>query len=718
MISPSINIGIGKDGIFCLHGLASIFDTRESDFPALMSFLTINLEGGKRFNTFNRDSKRFENYNLPDKIDAKVTENHVFLATAYNDLISIINVLYENLQYTYININLVYSALEADLSIVEELGDIVQKYTQEGTFGTVVIKNYIIISDGNGILTTDEENLITTNLSFIERVRANSKIVDSIFVLDDKNLNAVFLGYKHEYLSFALYEFLIALMTNQYKLISNLPGRNNLLSFGIGSIFFDKLYFNSFFDYKIFNTFLKNESISDESIDKYDLSFVDSVKSTFIEFFENPSTELSGVFNEVNLQSSVSQSVNIGSYLFTLQLMLGIREDRIVNTDDWELRYSIKDLIFNIIYNYVLDDKNDVVSVEMAKSEYVKHFYQQQELEELKSLEENNYEVEIKALEEREELTNSLLTRYEKQLELSFFKYKRPMEIKDLKLNQLQELKERLEDLRKKLEVAKYIQRKKGFFGRLFSGKSFKLEVAEINFDIEDVENEIKRKEKSTVEIQNALQSLYKLYDLCMEHGNRIESIVVELQKRKVDLHRNWSNTPYIDYSFVQNIIDLDLIKQYFKKHKATLTKGVKLSLNKLLDYEIEVSTLKEEYIHLAEDNRKEIVDFDIADYMLGAYDSLELFTTFNFHADIKKLRERGRPFINVVPSYVTQTHELFSIHNSLNKEKVFDKIKNYYASAIPLSIDCPNRDRFLSINIESIVSVSKIAKSSKKEIE
>ncbi|MDM1514664.1 hypothetical protein, partial [Myroides odoratimimus] len=114
--------------------------------------------------------------------------------------------------------------------------------------------------------------------------------------------------------------------------------------------------------------------------------------------------------------------------------------------------------------------------------------------------------------------------------------------------------------------------------------------------------------------------------------------------------------------------------------------------------------------------NRIGIIDFNISDYMEGEYDHMKLFTKFEDKVDIKKLKERGRPFINMIPTYISQTHELFSIFNDKGKEKVLNQIKDYYSSAIPLTIDCPNKDRFLSINIESIVSVDMVTKSSKKE--
>ncbi|MDM1514658.1 hypothetical protein, partial [Myroides odoratimimus] len=185
MISPCINIGIGKEGTLCLEMLANIFYAREQDFPKLMSFLAVDLVEEDKYSAFNTYSLELEKYVLPDKIDDFLTDDHVFLATAYNDLISILNVLGENLQYSYINVNLIFSALEEDLTIVKKFAKIVEQYTDEGTFGTVVIKNYVIMSDGSGVLSTEQEKVVTKNLNWLQKYRAKSKIIDSIFILDD-----------------------------------------------------------------------------------------------------------------------------------------------------------------------------------------------------------------------------------------------------------------------------------------------------------------------------------------------------------------------------------------------------------------------------------------------------------------------------------------------------------------------------------------------------
>ncbi|MDM1514718.1 hypothetical protein, partial [Myroides odoratimimus] len=205
------------------------------------------------------------------------------------------------------------------------------------------------------------------------------------FILDDKNLNAVFLGYQHEYLSFALYEFIIAIMTNQYKLISNLPGKNQILSSGVGSVFFDKLYFNAFFDNVIYHQFLLNESISISSINRYNSESLNKVNSLFTTFYGDCTTDLSDVYDLVQLNTDESLQTNIGSYNILLEYLLGQREAHIVNVDELNVKYTIKELIFHVIYNYVLEDKKDVVTVTEAKAIYVRLHYNKQELKGLKS---------------------------------------------------------------------------------------------------------------------------------------------------------------------------------------------------------------------------------------------------------------------------------------------------------------------------------------------
>ncbi|MDM1461840.1 hypothetical protein HX065_17690 [Myroides odoratimimus] len=695
--------------------LANIFYAREQDFPKLMSFLAVDLVEEDKYSAFNTYSLELEKYVLPDKIDDFLTDDHVFLATAYNDLISILNVLGENLQYSYINVNLIFSALEEDLTIVKKFAKIVEQYTDEGTFGTVVIKNYVIISDGSGVLSTEQEKVVTKNLNWLQKYRAKSKIIDSIFILDDKNLNAVFLGYQHEYLSFALYEFIIAIMTNQYKLISNLPGKNQILSFGVGSVFFDKLYFNAFFDNVIYHQFLLNESISISSINRYNSESLNKVNSLFTTFYGDCTTDLSDVYDLVQLNTDESLQTNIGSYNILLEYLLGQREAHIVNVDELNVKYTIKELIFHVIYNYVLEDKKDVVTVTEAKAIYVRLHYNKQELKELKSLE-DNYEDAIESLEDRIVLENETYQKFVKQVETTFIKYRKPLERKYLKLNQLQELDGKLRNLQRELELVKQEYAKKGFFGKLFSRRLHRHTVAGLNFDMDDVRGEIARFSKSVDQIKNSLDSLFALYNVCEENHNRIESVISSLHVQGKFYEDQWRSTPYIDYSFIQNIMNHSLLNDYFEAHKTELTHDIKLPLRRLIDKEVEIYEIVYDYKLKTVNNRIGIIDFNISDYMEGEYDHMKLFTKFEYKVDIKKLKERGRPFINMIPTYISQTHELFSIFNDKGKEKVLNQIKDYYSSAIPLTIDCPNKDRFLSINIESIVSVDMVTKSSKKE--
>lgn len=717
MISPCINIAIGKDGTICVQNLASIFHTREDLFPQLMSFYSIDIENEIQFDVFDKTTHQFINYRLPNKEDDKLTNNHIFIANAYNDLISIINVLFKDLQYTYINVNLVYSALEVDLSIIETISNIIKQYTLDGTFGTVIVKNYVILSDGTGILSTKQEELITSNLSFLENVRETNPIVDSIFLLDDKNINAVFLGYKHEYLSFALYEFLIAIMTNQYKLISNLPGKNKLMSFGIGSVFFDKFYFNAFFDNRIFNAFLEKESIATNKRNYYNISVFDSINGIFNNFYSDCTTDISMLLKIVTADSKESENLNIGSYLHMLQLLLGKTQDQVINEEKFTLQYNIKELIFNIVHEYILENKKEYISVNEAKRKYVEHMYNEKELYELKTLEED-YSEEINTLEKTIKDSNTILAAYNKQLEKSFLKYKKPLERKYLQLNQLTDLNKRLEELNKKKQITKELHKQKNFFSRLFTNRAFKREIIEINHDITALKQEINSKSKNIEQIQNALNELYKLYEICNDLNNKISLIVDDLHQHQSFLYQEWKGTPYIDYSFVQNILDIELLEDYFIKHKSQLTRDTTIPIIELINEKSDIIDIVGDYITKTLNNRYEIINFYISDYMLGEYDHLKLFTPFDFNTDIQKLKERSRPFVNVIPTYIVQTHELFSICNCKKKDQVLQQMTKYYSSSIPQTMENPNKDRFIAINIESIVSTKKIAKSTKKDKE
>lgn len=644
MISPCINIAIGKDGTICVQNLASIFHTREILFPQLMSFYSIDIENEIQFDVFDKTTHQFINYRLPDKEDDKLTNNHIFIANAYNDLITIINVLFKDLQYTYINVNLVYSALEVDLSIIETISNIVKHYTLDGTFGTVIVKNYVILSDGTGILSTKQEELITSNLSFLENVRVKNPIIDSVFLLDDKNINAVFLGYKHEYLSFALYEFLIAIMTNQYKMIGNLPGKNNLLSFGIGSVFYDKFYFNAFFDNRIFSAFLEKESIATNKRNYYNISVFDSINEILNNFYSDCTTDITELKNIVTAKSKESEHLNIGSYLHMLQLLLGKTQDQVINEEKFTLQYSIKELIFNIVHEYILENKKEYISVNEAKRKYVEHMYNEKELYELKTLEED-YSEEINTLEKTIKDSNTILSAYNKQLEKSFLKYKKPLERKYLQLNQLTDLNKRLEELNKKKQITKELHKQKNFFSKLFTNRAFKRDIIEINYDITALKHEINSKSKNIEQIQDVLNQLYKLYEICNVLNNKISLIVDDLHQHQSFLYLEWKETPYIDYSFVQNIIDIELLEDYFIKHKSQLTKNTTIPIIELIDEKSEIIDIIDDYIAKTLNNRFEIIDFYISDYMLGDYDHLKLFTPFDFNTDIQKLKERSRPW-------------------------------------------------------------------------
>lgn len=713
MISPCINIGIGKDGKACVESLASIFHTRETLYPKLMSFYAIQTnEPDNSYYEFNPDYLNFSPYEFNSKVDDSLTLDHILLASAYNDLISILNVLFKDLQYSFININLIYSALEQDLSIIESINDIVKSYTEQGIFGTAIVKNYVFLSDGTGIVSTSQGQTISRNLHFLQQQKTDNTIVDSIFLLDDKNIDAVFLGYEHSYLSFALYEFFISMMTNEYKLLSNLPNRNNFLSFGLGSVFFDQLYFDLFFDQRIFKALLKQHAISTEDKNSYNLKDLAKINKATTDLYLDPKADLSALLDFVNPQSD---QLNVGSYNYIIELLLGIRSCVVDDKENFDLRYNLKDLIFTVIYNHILENKEDYISTQQAKDSLVESHFKKYDLADLKKgIQDKQDQEEIQEIQDTIAQNNQTVKSYKEQIDKVFREFKKPSKRKNLKLadSQLTYSINELTELQDKKKVIERTYRKKNCIARFFSKGAHNQELDDLEVRMESLQNKVTVNSVNTKSIEAALNSLYDLYDSCLKNHNRIQSLRNQLNSYGVSLSNSKAHFDYIDHSFIHNILDKEQLRQYFKTHKADLLQGSTISICSVLDQNQEISEIKNNLIDKLQANRKQIIDFKIDDYMQGHYNNLNLFKVFDYDQDIPKLLARSKCFINVIPTYTIKSHELFSLYeHGKNRKHVLNKLGSYYNASIPQPISNSNKDRFISIHIENLDSLMDIAK-------
>ncbi|MHC5352807.1 hypothetical protein ACYSNX_01210 [Myroides sp. LJL115] len=716
MISPSINIAIGKEAKVCIESLAGIFTTRETSLVKLMSFYSIEAKDVTTYKVFNKESMALTPYSLLDKKDESLSENHIFLAQAYNDLISIINVLFKDLQYNFINVNLLYSGIDIDISLVKSLSDIIRQYTQEGTFGTVIIKNYVIISDGTGILSSTQEQQLQKNLSELEQIKIQNIIVDKIFLIDDKNIDSVFLGKKHDYLPFALYEFWINMMTNEYSLTSNLPGYNNFIALGIGMVFFDQIYFDRYFDKRIYKGFLNQQQIINSKKNLLDTTSLDWINPILEQVYKDPKEDLSKIHDFVMQKD---HDLSYGSYLHILSLLLGRVPSEIINGDEFTCKYSLKELVYHLVYTYVIEDKKQYTSLDKAKHLLILEASYIQEIEELEESK-LDYSQEIEDLNQKLQQTRDSLLQYNKDLERIFNNYKKPLERKQIQIHQTSVLDHEIKELQTLLNSAKSKLNKMNFFSKIFCSGKVKQQIKTLELKIGNIEIEIRNNSKSKASIEQGLKKLYDLYEICLHNYKTVETLSNGMKTTYKRLQSLFDKAPYIDYPFVQNILDDKLLNSYYKENKKHFHQGPNMDLNAVFSYDSQehaflIQEIQDHYIMATIKHRENIIDFKMDQYMNSAYDHKKLFTEFDYDIDIKKLQKRSNTFINMIPTYQKQSHELISLYPFKNNNIITKALEPFYSASIPQLINNPNQDRFVCIQIETISSLDNIAKTSKK---
>lgn len=716
MMSPSINIAIGKEAKICMESLAGIFTTRETSLVKLMSFYSIEKKDITTYKLYNKESMELTPYTILDKKDEHLSEEHIFLAQAYNDLISIINVLFKNLQYNFINVNLLYSGIDIDITLVKTLSNIIRQYTQDGTFGTVIIKNYVIISDGTGILSSSQEQKLQQNLTQLEQIKVDNITVDKIFLIDDKNIDSVFLGQKHDYLPFALYEFWINMMSNEYSLTSNLPGYNNFIALGIGMVFFDQHYFNRFFDKLIYKGFLKQQQVINQKNNLLDTSSLDWINPILGQAYQDLNADLSRIHEFAKQQN---YELSYGSYLYVLSLLLGKTPSEIINGDEFTCKFTLKELVYHIIYTYVIKDKKQYVHLDLAKRLMSQEASYAQEIEELNNSK-LDYSLEIEDLKEKLQQTRDSIYQYRKDLERIFNKYRKPLERKQIQIHQVSGLDQEITKLQTLLNSTKSKLNQMNPFSKMFCSSKIKQQIKAFELKIGNLEIEIRNNSKSRTIIEQSLKKLYNLYDLCLHNYNIVDTLCSGMKTTYKRLENSFNKSPYIDYPFVQNILDLKLLNSYYKQNKNIFLQESKMDLSTLFTYDIQehpflIQDIQENYITSAIRHRENIIDFKMDQYMNNAYENKKIFPKFDYDIDIKKLQKRSNTFINMIPTYQKQSHELISLYPFKDNNIITKALEPFYSASIPQLINNPNQDRFVCIQIETISSLDYIAKTSKK---
>jgi len=255
VVNPAINIAIGNYGKEYITSFYNYFIENEPYFKDYSAFYLcgINTEGVFFSKLDDKDNQHI--IALEENIDRRALfellnlEDCQFffknsISNAYTDLVNLINLLDTQINFKIININLIISSFEDNVSFLfNELVKQIEYLNNVGIISNVSVKTFVVLSKKQDLLNDSELIITHQNLEEIKTVQNNYDTVfhNTIFI-DNLNTEAIFLKLNNNSIGFVLNEFITYLMTNHYKMIGNLPD-SKYISLGLGTLFFDKKYF-------------------------------------------------------------------------------------------------------------------------------------------------------------------------------------------------------------------------------------------------------------------------------------------------------------------------------------------------------------------------------------------------------------------------------------------------------------------------------------------
>jgi len=693
-ISPSINIGVGDLGSFCVRGIKDHIFLREENMIYYMSFQKV---------IKNEESLCIEvadNEGNFKKIDDENDVNNI-IQNSYNDLIRLINQTELNPNFFSIHFNFYLSAYDKDhYELLFEFIKKIDAFSKKGVFQSVEIKCFLILSNGNGLINESENKLIHSCLDQYCELKSELNVVTLAFIIDDRNTQAVYLGNNYEYLPFALAEIILALMCQQSGMLNNLNDKLGIYAIGLGMLYFDKKYFKAFMRNEILKTKIDEEQINIKRDDEF------YAKKKYIQFSKDILNKYCiGTINGIDLLKEVEELLvkdnrTLGDYKFILDKILHRSNESNNNIG----LYNLEDAIYATLFYKFL------TKAEIEEKGLIS-------FEELKQL-----QTEISKLKTDQVVNKHLLQKNQEKID-AHFNAKSELLNKYIEIESRDELIEKIEEQKTGInEEFQKAESNNNSFREEYNNSSaikrwfFKNRYSKHTRNFESNKKEYEER-VAKLEIQKEnINDIGKLFDLLgrlEKQYNQIEKAIESLRNLKCELETELEHFSFIKWVYIQNIISDKLLQKYELDHRNELQEGIENALL-IIDNHDNVADFTRTIMSGIFNNVEEIIDFKIVEYMLGRYDKRELFRKIDFDRMIEKLKLSEYPFFNAAPGYTGVSHHLqyFNDENPQELKQLFNQsLSRNYNGPMPYFIKSDSRNKFALMTIYVIQELSQIVK-------
>lgn len=752
-VSPAINIGIGEVGNNIVADIKEHFFLREEGFLPYMSFHQSAItENGAFITTANSNGAFVDN--------DKLLNSYEFSQYAYGHLVNLLNLLEKSPYFFNIQLNFFISSYDTEAChFLNQFISDANQLTQEGVFGSIGVKCFYIVSNGDVVINKKQNAITQTSLDdFLSEIKTLN-IPCQAFIIDNKNTQTVFLGSGFDYLPFALSELILAFMIQEYEFLANLENRQGIYAFGIGMVYFDELYFRAFFRNRILRRTLLHEKLIGDKVvydqkekyqklayqkinpfcmgDKKDIDIVNSVQNAlpdketttlrdyqyFLErvLYRNPGIdEKYPEIGKYNLEDAIYAKMYYEYYdeesikelgLLPFQELESLHDDvKVLNDKLSEIANDISDLKrqlselneeLSIVLSEDSVDTIDQISIENSKIQLIEKIDNK----------ESKYQQKRKDIEEIE----SKLSRHAQSKREEFSKFTAELKYEDLidsLLNKISVHNLKVKEASADLEIANNEYSEAGFFKKLWKGKKLK------------VVKEQAEKSKNSVELQLMLlnqklkscEKIKELFDFekqLKEELIRVNEGVKSLISLESEYQRELNELPFLNHVYLQNILSNDLMVKYEKMHSTTLQRGLNKQLKKLSNHKT-ISEFLRENDSTINRNISSIIDFHILEYMTGKYENKNLFLESRFEQRLADAKNSEHPFVNIVQGHQIKPHQLRYYNRETDiiiLNDIESRFKNNYTGPPPIHVSCLGVNKFALISIGIIDDVNKIVK-------
>ena len=207
-----------------------------------------------------------------------------------------------------------------------------------------------------------------------------------------------------------------------------------------------------------------------------------------------------------------------------------------------------------------------------------------------------------------------------------------------------------------------------------------------------------------------------------------LNEVILSIKEKERMFKKEFSNKNLLNYRFVKNIINPNILEEYYLNHENNFNNNFK-DIRKVIDYESGsgYSNLKrlenfEEYFNSTLSSTiNNIIDFNILEYLNGDYENRGLFIKEDFSDTIQQLLSIAEPFFNADNSFNSNnSHQLMLHNNNVNEDSCLDhvrlKLKRCFPSSVPQQIETKNNNKFSIILIDVIPDFQHIVKYNESE--